>query len=345
MWKKVFQYFLRRFQITQGRSPMTAAEMNQIQSEAVNWINKTGGKTLPGTPKSQKPPFQGWTPKVIEGGKGKAGIGTLLKDSPEAIAKIKAENKAAAERLRKKKEAEELFTDERPPKDPEFASGGIARVGYLKGGKVWKDFIEKLFIKTSNDIRQGKGKWANLTQDQWIKQHDDLTKMIKKWEWGGKKGLPQGAEQFIGMNDLQVTRAIKDATKKVEDEKLMQTAYDEIKGGSGFSGDYKYDADILAEEYAKQHGKVYADLPEDQISIYYNPALKRVSQDMLKRIEAKKALKDVEQKVELQMFDTKGKTPHAEGGIAGELHLNEGGRVSFVKGGKVSSGLANILGV
>ena len=269
----------------------------------------------------------------------------LLKDSPEAIAKIKAENKAAAERLRKKKEAEELFTDERPPKDPEFASGGIARVGYLKGGKVWKDFIEKLFIKTSNDIRQGKGKWANLTQDQWIKQHDDLTKMIKKWEWGGKKGLPQGAEQFIGMNDLQVTRAIKDATKKVEDEKLMQTAYDEIKGGSGFSGDYKYDADILAEEYAKQHGKVYADLPEDQISIYYNPALKRVSQDMLKRIEAKKALKDVEQKVELQMFDTKGKTPHAEGGIAGELHLNEGGRVSFVKGGKVSSGLANILGV
>ena len=54
---------------------------------------------------------------------------TLLKDSPEAIAKIKAENKAAAERLRKKKEAEELFTDERPPKDPDFASGGIARVG------------------------------------------------------------------------------------------------------------------------------------------------------------------------------------------------------------------------
>ena len=52
----------------------------------------------------------------------------LLKDSPEAIAKIKAENKAAAERLRKKKEAEELFTDERPPKDPDFASGGLAHV-------------------------------------------------------------------------------------------------------------------------------------------------------------------------------------------------------------------------
>ena len=58
MWTKVFQYFLRRFQITQGRSPMTAAEMNQIQSEAVNWINKTGGKIFPGTPQSQNHLFK-----------------------------------------------------------------------------------------------------------------------------------------------------------------------------------------------------------------------------------------------------------------------------------------------
>ena len=36
---------------------------------------------------------------------------------------------------------------------------------------------------------------------------------------------------------------------------------------------------------------------------------------------------------------------HAEGGVAGQLHLNDGGRVSFTKGGKVSSGLAHVLGV
>ena len=35
----------------------------------------------------------------------------------------------------------------------------------------------------------------------------------------------------------------------------------------------------------------------------------------------------------------------ASGGIAGQLHLNQGGRVSFTKGGKVSSGLSHILGV
>ena len=45
------------------------------------------------------------------------------------------------------------------------------------------------------------------------------------------------------------------------------------------------------------------------------------------------------------MFDTKGRKPNAYGGIAGELHLNQGGRVSFTKGGKVSSGLAHVLGV
>ena len=133
MFQQLLKYFTKQFVERMGRSPMTTAEMNQIQSEAVNWINKTGGKTLPGTPQSQKPPFQGFTPRVIEGGKGKAGIGTLLKDSPEAIAKIKAENKAAAERLKAKKKT--------PPED--LASGGIAgplhlydggRAGFKKGG-------------------------------------------------------------------------------------------------------------------------------------------------------------------------------------------------------------------
>ena len=153
MWQKVFQYFLRRFQITRGRSPMTAAEMNQIQNEAVSWINKTGGKTLPGTPQSQKPPFQGFTPRVIEGGKGKAGIGTLLKDSPEAIAKIKAENKAAAERLKAKKKTVEDFTKEDDWDPSGMASGGIAgplhlydggRARFDKGGMKRRTFLKML---------------------------------------------------------------------------------------------------------------------------------------------------------------------------------------------------------
>ena len=60
---------------------------------------------------------------------------------------------------------------------------------------------------------------------------------------------------------------------------------------------------------------------------------------------AEKNLKAMEQEQILEKFDVTGKTKHASGGIAGELHLNQGGRVSFVKGGKVSSGLAHVLGV
>ena len=53
----------------------------------------------------------------------------------------------------------------------------------------------------------------------------------------------------------------------------------------------------------------------------------------------------MEQKEILEQFDVTGKKGHASGGIAGQLHLNQGGRASFTKGGKVSSGLSKILGV
>ena len=344
----------KAFQKLNGRPP-SLKEMKSME----NILREATGKTanIIQFPKDRitdwwKPRPTGPTEEVVTASPDRIrkGFSTVMKlnspDENQRLLKsfIRREN-AEFNSLNREQQKEIFDMFDTWAKKPDMASGGIARVGMLMGGPVWKKFIEGLFIKTSNQIRQGKGKWAGLTQDQWIKQHDDLTKMLKKWEMGGKKGLPQGAEQFIGMNDLQVTKAIKGATKKVDDEKLMQTAYDEIKGGSGFSGDYKYDADILAEEYARQHGKVFADLPQDQISIYYDPALKRVSQDLLKRREARKALKDVHQKVELQMFDTKGRKPNAYGGIAGELHLNQGGRVSFTKGGKVSSGLAHVLGV
>ncbi len=326
---RLFQQFIR----LNGREPQTPKEWVDLQNEAVRLFNKTKGAPDIFRPQPKKPPFQGWNPKVIQGGKGiesllesgavKKGVAPKTKlstlegkkqkldtaiNKEEWIARQKQKNKEAVARFEKKfgkKKTVEDFRDEGDWDPSGFAGGGVV-----------KKFIERLFMKASNDIRQGKGKWKGLTQDQWIKQHDDLTKMMKKWEWGGKKRLPEGAEQFLGMNDLQIARAVKQAEKQVGDEKLMGQAYEEIRGGSGFTGDYKYDADILAEEYASQHGKVYADLPEDQISIYYDPALKRVSQDMLKRREAKKALKDVEEKIELQMFDPKDRLPNAGGGLA-----------------------------
>ncbi len=95
--------------------------------------------------------------------KGLEGLGKkkdpLLKDSPEAIAKIKAENKAAAERIRQRRyeeavkaEQDKMAADEDYIPDiidPEdFASGGIAgelhlnRPGYQFGGKALKAIME-----------------------------------------------------------------------------------------------------------------------------------------------------------------------------------------------------------
>ena len=110
MYKLLFEKFLQQFIKTFGRKPQTRNEIMSIQDDVVRYLNKTKG--VPEGPK--KPPFQGFTPKVIEGGKSKEGIGTLFKDSPEAIAKIKAENKAAIERLKKKKT--EFPTLEKMPK-------------------------------------------------------------------------------------------------------------------------------------------------------------------------------------------------------------------------------------
>jgi len=146
------------------------------------------------------------------------------------------------------------------------AAGGIARAPMFGGGaawKIWKDFVSKLWIKSSNQIRRGEGKWKGLTQEQWIKQHDNMVKKMKEWEMSGKKGLPRGAEEYIGMNDLQIAKAIKEATEGAKTQKI------------------------------------------------------------------------------LEQFNVTGKKGHAAGGIAGQLHLNEGGRARFANGSRYKIGMWN----
>jgi len=369
MYKLLFEKFLQQFIKAVGRKPQTTKELMSIQDDVVRYLNKTKG--VPEGPK--KPPFQGFTPEVIQGGKSKEGITsipvnkqiqdlktferevidelnapiqpdlkvvpklskkerifeiddeleklvakegkygkmnrneredlmiklqdessmlqekTLLKDSSEAIAKIKAENKAAIKRLNDKKKTVEDFRDDGDWDPSGMASGGLARVGFGAGELVkpknWKlvrDFIEKLFMKASNDIRLGKGKWKGLNQDQWIKQHDDLTKMLKKWEWSGKKRLPEGASEYLGMNDLQISRAIKEAEKKVL-SKPKKTL-----------------------EGIKKEGTI--DISDPEVADEFTTFIKESDP---------KGYKDLEQKIELESFDIKGKKGHASGGRAG----------------------------
>jgi hypothetical protein len=124
-FQKLVNFLYKQFVKEMGREPATPKEIMDIQNEAVQYFNKTKGVPQ-GAPKT---PFQGFTPKVIEGGKSKKGIGTLFKDSPEAIAKMKADNKAAVKRLKEKKKTVEDFSD-----DGDFDPGGMASGGRASRG-------------------------------------------------------------------------------------------------------------------------------------------------------------------------------------------------------------------
>ena len=225
---KYFQQFIRMW----GREPQSAKEWMSIQDNAVRELNKTKG-----VPKKDVPPFQGWTPKIIPGGK-KEGIesllesgvvkkgvapkttketlkakkdrGILLRDADEDIARIKRENKQAIEDFKKKhgKKTVEDFRDEGDFDPGGMASGG--RIAMAGGGALFK-FIERLFIKASNDIRHGKGKWKGLDQKQRIVQHDNLTKKLTEWE---KTGKTVGLEEYFGVDPNTAFIAARDKVKR-----------------------------------------------------------------------------------------------------------------------------------
>ena len=84
MFKQIFQQFLRRFFRDMGRAPSTPKEWMEIQNQAVRHLNKTKG-----APSIKKEPWhQGWTPKVIEGGrKPKRGIEELIENEEIFVGK------------------------------------------------------------------------------------------------------------------------------------------------------------------------------------------------------------------------------------------------------------------
>ena len=93
-----------------------------------------------------------------------------------------------------------------------------------------------------------------------------------------------------------------------------------------WTGDYKYDADVLSDSIAEQLGKgSFTDLPQTHQTQIYNTALKRVTQDM----KMKQTLKDVEQKMQLSDFDPKDRLPNQSGGPINQqaliqMYLEEG---------------------
>jgi len=292
----------------------------------------------------------------------------------------------------------------------DMASGGIARVGMAGGGALWK-FIEGLFIKASNDIRLGRGKWKGLTQPQWIKQHDDLTKMLKKWEMGGKKRLPEGASEYLGMNDLQISKAIKDATKKVKKDvpevsgidDLLKSDFEAMTKPTKTLEGLKKEGTIdisdpeVADEFTRfmkeSDPKGYKKLEqqiefptlekmpkssskddlsqeikkgvEDVMKDTSDEGLKRsietdnlklefpgISDEMIDNIltdtnpqriaEVKQTMREALEMQQkgmgpdeiIKTFEDTSRKKNASGGIAGQLHMNQGGRIGYAQGTK-----------
>jgi hypothetical protein len=105
---------------------------------------------------------------------------------------------------------EHLTRVETPPREygSPFAQGG--RIGLAGGGALFK-FIEKLFIKASNDIRLGRGKWKGLDQKQRIVQHDNLTKKVTEFQ---KSGKTVGMEEYFGVDPHTAFIAARDKVKR-----------------------------------------------------------------------------------------------------------------------------------
>ena len=105
------------------------------------------------------------------------------------------------------------------------AKGG--RIG-LAGGGLLKKFIEKLFIKASNDIRLGRGKWKGLDQKQRIVQHDNLTKKVTEFQ---KSGKTVGMEEYFGFDAEKAFKYHTSAKELEVLEKFKPTGKGNAEGG------------------------------------------------------------------------------------------------------------------
>ena len=325
----------------------------------------------------KKTPFhQGFTPTIVKDK-------TLFKDSPERIAKIKAENKAAAERLKTKNKIDlSKYTDEdlnalvaedkkilaeanelsgaginygrvqeiearrkeikkileaaqavpesgygnikadlalqkqkktSKPDPEDMASGGLARVGYLKG-KIVKGILS-LGKKKKPKINR---KLTKDELDDLFEEFDEAVPYPMKTVGDKEKFLKAVKDEEAYMFQQYKKGNLDPKPGEPNRKRFLEKKLEEME----LSGDKR----LMTRDEIEE-------LSSFDLGTEMDEAVKKYKQ------------KDIQQKRELQAFDVKDRTKQASGGIAGQLHLNEGGRVSFTKGGKVSSGLAKILGV
>lgn len=200
-------------------------------------------------------------------------------------------------------------------------TGIDAEKAFIEARAKVKSPVKKDRVATADElddyieILDPTGEAGVVEEGMTIKALDKMVAEEKAYEADMYRQYMRGdLDKYVKPEVLEASRLLRQ--KKID--KVLDKAYDEVFYQKPVSGDYKYDADVLAESIAEQLGKVYADLPQTHKSEIYNTALNRIQQDLqinrAKKI-AQKDLADIEQKVELQMFDPKGKKGNAEGGL------------------------------
>ena len=159
----------------------------------------------------------------------------------------------------------------------------------------------------------------------------DITSRIKDEWWKARPGFKrQHPEVAKKTDESPLSTLLEKQSKEVEGI--------DTKQGIGFYHDM---GDMM-----KKHRREELEFKYDEMFNKILEKAKRIDRDPKVLLEAELGKKLTGEETTTQLLDLFKKRPKkASGGIAGELHLNDGGRVSFTKGGKVSSGLAHVLGV
>ena len=354
LFQKIMNKLLREFQLANGRSPMNPKEMMDIQNKAVDMLNKSKGAP------SIKKEFQGWTPKVIQGGKPKKGIKDLIEtgeitigrapktklkpvgpDDPviqqdvikeEWIAKKKRENKEAIERFKEKTKTVEDFTKEGDWDPSGFAGGGIAPlVGQPTYAADFYDNREPFIFGGSTGFRKLLQRLRKGRPDQkaFPKLKDKRGNIIEEQM---KVLDPQSFERIQELK-VKYLEGLVDALRADKDL-MLSINQNKAKGDQGLDFLMKY----MEKEFAP-HLKYYTDIDKDILRAEQMVANKMKKQGRKPHADGGEAQISPQQIFEKVMME--GYTPTPEEKRLLDIYLQsmenkaEGGRAGFHGGGHV----------
>jgi hypothetical protein len=313
-FQKVLSRLFRQFTLHNGREPQTPKEWMDLQNDAVRLFNKTKGAPT----KPQTPPFQGFKPRVIQGGK-KPGIeGIALERFP--------------------KETHEFFG--RPLKEKDFSKiDELIESGVIKRGEAPKT---KLSVVEGKKTKQDEF----INKEQWIaKKKQENKEAIERFK---KRTQKKTVEDFRDEGDWDPSGFAAGGIAKGARwfiNSLKKNLTDMEAGHPRFKGVPAKDQETLKVGYRTFIKELEAggEVPVEALeAISKNPQYyktKKVvrSQDPdLAEVEElidEKVFGDVRQ--ELKDFEVVGRKPQASGGLAYML-----GEPTYMKagGGKVGHG-------